>query len=99
MISHDGKPMSLDDRPSLTSRLREFVVFLVTVAAVLAGAEAVMLLRSGEVEAGTSPPEAAVASVAVQSVAAAESGPASGPFSRSAHVHAQPRASLPQKGQ
>jgi hypothetical protein len=50
--------MSFDTHLSFWDRIREFLLFLATVIAVLAGAEVVMLLRGGDVEARTGGPAA-----------------------------------------
>ena len=67
MIPENRKPMSLDGRLPFWDRAREFLVFLATVLAVLAGAEVVMLLRGGDVEAKLGEPAATGEGAAVRS--------------------------------
>jgi hypothetical protein len=62
-----GEPMSSFTHLSFWDRTRDFLVFLATVVAVLAGAEVVMLLRGGDVEARTGQPAAGGAEPAVRS--------------------------------
>lgn len=98
MIPEDGKPMRLDGRSSLWDRTREFLVFLATVVAVLAGAEAVMLLRGGDVEAGQQQAAAAATGPAVRSADEATLAGGRAPsYAKPSHQGAAAKA--PQKDQ